>query len=149
MPGCSWEYHLQYYKAAKPISQATLKNHTTVNDSINSPYGRCLRQRYLRLPDSTLYYVDCACPAGQEMDTLIGKNDKLIWTRINQLAPKNPHYLYSAMVYVFYDKQGRRIKQTASIYEPDTNYQFQQYFSEEDVLLKKRELFLNELQTAP
>jgi hypothetical protein len=144
--GCSWESHLQNFQAAEPLNGSIMESHTIVNDSINSPFGRCLRQRYLRLPDSALYYVDCDCPAGQELDTIIGENDKLIWTRINQLASKNPSYLYSSMVYVFYDKQGRPMKQTTNIYEPDTNYQFQQYFNQEGVLLEKKELYLDELQ---
>jgi hypothetical protein len=41
------------------------------------------------------------------------------------------------MLYVFYDKQGRRRKQTPDIYEPDTKYQPQQYFNQEGGRLEK------------
>lgn len=73
----------------------------------------------------------------KELDTFRRENDKLIWTRINQLASKKPSYLYSSMVYVFNNKQGRRRKQTPYIYEPDTNYQPQQYFNQEGSRLEK------------
>jgi hypothetical protein len=130
MLGCSWEYHLSHFSSPKSLEDGNVSNYTVIKDSISSNFGQCLRQRYLRLPDSSHFFSDCDCPEGYEVDSVFGKRHKIIWSRINILAPKNPNYLYSKYTYRYYDRKGRPIKQTTNIYQPDTNYQYQQYFNE-------------------
>ncbi len=128
--GCSTEYNIRVYQSPKALEDTTIRNAAIIGDSISSTFGNCSRKKYLRLPDSAHYYSNCNCPGGLAVDSVFGIKHRLIWSRINTLAPKNPQYLFSKMVYVFYDKQGRPTRQTTQIYEPDTNYQFQQYFNE-------------------
>tara|TARA_R110002050_G_scaffold272894_3_gene416731 strand:- start:2046 stop:2555 length:510 start_codon:yes stop_codon:yes gene_type:complete len=143
---CSWDYHISHYRAPKNLQNGDLNNYTIVKDSISGSFGNCLRQKYLRLPDSTHYYSDCDCPNGFEVDSAYGKSHKVIWTRINILAPKNPNYLYSNSTYRFYDRRGRPIKQTTNIYQPDTNYQYQQYFNEAGELQAEKLPLYNEYE---
>ncbi|PTM04298.1 MAG: hypothetical protein DA405_07740 [Bacteroidetes bacterium] len=130
MLACSWDYQISHYRVPQAVQDGNIDNYSIAIDSISGSFGDCLRQKYLRLPDSAHFFSDCDCPNGIEVDSAYGKKHKLIWTRINVRAAKNPNYLYSKYTYRFFDRKGRPIKQTTNIYQPDTNYQYQQYFNE-------------------
>jgi hypothetical protein len=146
MLSCSWNNQISNYQPPKNIEDGNVTNFTIVKDSVKSSLGNCLRQKYLRLPDSAHYYSDCDCPDGMELDSIFGEKHRIIWSRINTLAPKNPHYLFSKSTYRFYDQQGRPIKQTTTIYETDTNYQYQQYFNEAGELKSEKLPFYDFLE---
>ena len=132
LQACSWEYHRAHYQ--HPIDHRNLSDCYTSADSTQYLGETCPRTRYYLKKNDRHIWTEISFRDSLKLDSAFGNDGRLRWVREMIYAPKNPSYLCDKIVYHHFDKQGRALYRHTSIYTPDTNYDFKQWYDKNGIL---------------
>lgn len=123
---CSWEYHRAHYRA--PIDYRSVSDCYINADSTQYLGATCPRQRWYLKKNDRHIWTEISYGDSLKLDSAFGNDGRLRWVRQMIYAPKNPSYLCDKIVNDHFDKQARPLYRHTSIYTPDTNYDFKQWY---------------------
>jgi hypothetical protein len=128
LSGCTWQQHVSRVEKSAPyFKQVETIGLSSITDTLN---GVPFTLNQWGCPKGELFCKGYEFENGTRIDSFFYQDGKPKQYRFFRKAKPMINYLYDTSAYTFFDKQGRPIKSQFSIYKPDTNYQYYQYYSE-------------------
>ncbi|WP_421751136.1 hypothetical protein [Croceimicrobium sp.] len=126
LAACSWEYHRSHLKVPtlnpQPGEYRQATDQVFIEDSI-----ACLRSQFYILKGNWRYTSSCTCENDWQIDSAFRRNGQLFSLSKHHSFPSS-HYLYDSAITILFDKDERPVQRSIYINQPDTNYQYWQYY---------------------
>lgn len=129
LASCSWEYQRSHFKV--PYYNPQPGEFYSLADEISdSSHGHCVRTIYYIKPKNWKHMSSCNCEAGWKVDSAFDKRGRVYLVSKHHLQ-RTETYLYDTSITRYFDRRGRAIRQDVHIHQPDTSYEYWQYFEED------------------
>lgn len=126
LAACSWEYHRSHIKlpslSPQPGEYRQIADRIFIEDSIS-----CDRSQFYILKGNWRYSSSCTCENDWQIDSAFRRNGQVYSLSKRHFFP-SPHYLYDSTITILFDTDMRPLQRTIYINQPDTNYQYWQYY---------------------
>lgn len=136
---CSWEYHRKHFKTEFYNPQPGEFYSRVDSMVVDSTF--CERKQFFIKEGNWLHMVTYRCQNLWQVDTAFAENGNHYYVRKAKLS-NSKSYLYDSAYYIEFDQKMRAIRRTTSIFKPDTNYDYWQYYREDGGLEEKRPVII-------
>jgi len=133
---CSWEYHRSHYRYPF-LNPQPGEYYTTADSTLYDTGVACIRQQYFIKDGDWLHMSAYQCQDLWRIDSGFDKRGRLYLVRKNHEG-RTATYLFDTSFTVYFDKAQRPIMHYISINQPDTSYEYWQYYNEEGLVEEEK-----------